>query len=103
MAERPSTPAPQSHNNTNRLAAEHSPYLLQHAHNPVSVLIIFVNLYSRLCDQRVGKDKELWLVNDVFLAYLRWVFHNFESQSAFEIRYLFFSSFPWYSQKPKQG
>ncbi|OMP06652.1 hypothetical protein COLO4_08004 [Corchorus olitorius] len=33
MAERPTT----SHSNkhTNRLAAEHSPYLLQHAHNPV--------------------------------------------------------------------
>lgn len=35
MAERPSTPASHSHNHTNRLAAEHSPYLLQHAHNPV--------------------------------------------------------------------
>ncbi|OMO63751.1 hypothetical protein CCACVL1_22299 [Corchorus capsularis] len=34
MAERPTT----SHSNkhTNRLAAEHSPYLLQHAHNPVT-------------------------------------------------------------------
>ncbi|CAI0447668.1 unnamed protein product [Linum tenue] len=36
MAERPSegnTSNPSTH--TNRLAAEHSPYLLQHAHNPV--------------------------------------------------------------------
>ncbi|KAK9984016.1 hypothetical protein SO802_033541 [Lithocarpus litseifolius] len=37
MAERPSSPATSSHSHkfTNRLAAEHSPYLLQHAHNPV--------------------------------------------------------------------
>ena len=36
MAERPSTPASShSHKYSNRLAAEHSPYLLQHAHNPV--------------------------------------------------------------------
>ncbi|KAG2697342.1 hypothetical protein I3760_07G101400 [Carya illinoinensis] len=35
MAERPSTPESHSHKYTNRLAAEHSPYLLQHAHNPV--------------------------------------------------------------------
>lgn len=26
-----------SHKHTNRLSAEHSPYLLQHAHNPVSI------------------------------------------------------------------
>ncbi|XP_027116948.2 uncharacterized protein [Coffea arabica] len=30
-----STSQQQSHRHTNRLAAEHSPYLLQHAHNPV--------------------------------------------------------------------
>ena len=38
MAERPTeTTTSTSHHNkhTNRLAAEHSPYLLQHAHNPV--------------------------------------------------------------------
>lgn len=37
MAERPSSSATSSHSHkfTNRLAAEHSPYLLQHAHNPV--------------------------------------------------------------------
>ncbi|KAL6271785.1 hypothetical protein ACE6H2_028696 [Prunus campanulata] len=35
MAEQTSNPASQSHKHTNRLAAEHSPYLLQHAHNPV--------------------------------------------------------------------
>lgn len=60
MAERPSTPASHSHNHTNRLAAEHSPYLLQHAHNPVSgVHLHFYSIYFyRLCDQRVGEDKE---------------------------------------------
>ncbi|KAK9945603.1 hypothetical protein M0R45_011111 [Rubus argutus] len=30
-----SNPSSQAHKHTNRLAAEHSPYLLQHAHNPV--------------------------------------------------------------------
>ncbi|EXC34717.1 hypothetical protein L484_020490 [Morus notabilis] len=35
MAERKSENASQSHKHTNRLASEHSPYLLQHAHNPV--------------------------------------------------------------------
>ncbi|XP_050264885.1 uncharacterized protein LOC126708922 [Quercus robur] len=37
MAERPSSSSTSSHSHkfTNRLAAEHSPYLLQHAHNPV--------------------------------------------------------------------
>ncbi|KAE8693748.1 spermatoproteinsis-associated protein 20-like isoform X2 [Hibiscus syriacus] len=35
MAERISTSSSHSHKYTNRLATEHSPYLLQHAHNPV--------------------------------------------------------------------
>lgn len=35
MAERSMKTASHSHKYTNRLAAEHSPYLLQHAHNPV--------------------------------------------------------------------
>ncbi|PON96626.1 Spermatogenesis-associated protein [Trema orientale] len=35
MAEHKSKQTSQSHKHTNRLAAEHSPYLLQHAHNPV--------------------------------------------------------------------
>lgn len=35
MAERSMKTASRSHKYTNRLAAEHSPYLLQHAHNPV--------------------------------------------------------------------
>eukprot|EP00257_Ricinus_communis_P017262 XP_015575663.2 spermatogenesis-associated protein 20 [Ricinus communis] len=35
MAERPAETTSTSHKHTNRLAAEHSPYLLQHAHNPV--------------------------------------------------------------------
>ncbi|KAJ7977515.1 spermatogenesis-associated protein 20 [Quillaja saponaria] len=35
MADRPTEPTSHSHKHTNRLAAEHSPYLLQHAHNPV--------------------------------------------------------------------
>ncbi|XP_048422485.1 spermatogenesis-associated protein 20-like [Pyrus x bretschneideri] len=36
MAEHTSSnPAAPSHKHSNRLAAEHSPYLLQHAHNPV--------------------------------------------------------------------
>ncbi|XVE77663.1 hypothetical protein DITRI_Ditri13aG0080400 [Diplodiscus trichospermus] len=35
MAERTTTSTSHSHKYTNRLAAEHSPYLLQHAHNPV--------------------------------------------------------------------
>ncbi|KAF2298547.1 hypothetical protein GH714_024063 [Hevea brasiliensis] len=35
MAERPTETTSTSHKYTNRLAAEHSPYLLQHAHNPV--------------------------------------------------------------------
>ncbi|GLU07431.1 hypothetical protein SLE2022_243910 [Rubroshorea leprosula] len=35
MAERASPSTSHSHKYTNRLAAEHSPYLLQHAHNPV--------------------------------------------------------------------
>ena len=34
-----STSQQQSHRHTNRLAAEHSPYLLQHAHNPVFLSI----------------------------------------------------------------
>lgn len=37
------TSNPTSHKHTNRLAAEHSPYLLQHAHNPVS--LIFLSFY----------------------------------------------------------
>ncbi|KAA8543140.1 hypothetical protein F0562_021365 [Nyssa sinensis] len=36
MAEQTQAPAAQSHKHSNRLAAEHSPYLLQHAHNPVN-------------------------------------------------------------------
>ncbi|KAF7804822.1 spermatogenesis-associated protein 20 [Senna tora] len=35
MADRPTNSTSHSHKYTNRLAAEHSPYLLQHAHNPV--------------------------------------------------------------------
>ncbi|KAK6286194.1 hypothetical protein POUND7_012373 [Theobroma cacao] len=35
MAEGTTTSSSHSHNYTNRLATEHSPYLLQHAHNPV--------------------------------------------------------------------
>ncbi|XP_078444935.1 catalytics isoform X2 [Wolffia australiana] len=35
MAESSSTSAPPPYRYTNRLSAEHSPYLLQHAHNPV--------------------------------------------------------------------
>ncbi|XP_021279552.1 spermatogenesis-associated protein 20 [Herrania umbratica] len=35
MAEGTTTSSSHSHKYTNRLAAEHSPYLLQHAHNPV--------------------------------------------------------------------
>ncbi|GMI66574.1 hypothetical protein like AT4G03200 [Hibiscus trionum] len=35
MAERTSTSTSHSHKHSNRLATEHSPYLLQHAHNPV--------------------------------------------------------------------
>ncbi|KAI4301363.1 hypothetical protein L6164_034650 [Bauhinia variegata] len=35
MAERPTHPKSNSQSYTNRLAAEHSPYLLQHTHNPV--------------------------------------------------------------------
>lgn len=45
MAERPSAPAPHSHKHTNRLAAEHSPYLLQHAHNPVSGVHLHLHFY----------------------------------------------------------
>lgn len=33
---------PSSHNHTNRLSSEHSPYLLQHAHNPVSTFMILL-------------------------------------------------------------
>ncbi|XP_012082694.1 spermatogenesis-associated protein 20 isoform X2 [Jatropha curcas] len=36
MAERPVETTSSSHKYTNRLATEHSPYLLQHAHNPVN-------------------------------------------------------------------
>jgi hypothetical protein len=32
--------APTTHKHTNRLAQEQSPYLLQHAHNPVSQIMI---------------------------------------------------------------
>ena len=35
MAERTTTSSSHSHKYNNRLATEHSPYLLQHAHNPV--------------------------------------------------------------------
>jgi hypothetical protein len=45
MAERPSAPASHSHKYTNRLAAEHSPYLLQHAHNPVSGVHLHLHFY----------------------------------------------------------
>lgn len=41
MAEHAPTSTSHSHNHTNRLATEHSPYLLQHAHNPV-LLNIFI-------------------------------------------------------------
>ena len=37
MAERPTQSTSHSQKYTNRLAAEHSPYLLQHAHNPVCI------------------------------------------------------------------
>ncbi|XP_059659521.1 uncharacterized protein LOC132306218 [Cornus florida] len=36
MAEQTQNPTSQTHKHTNRLAAQHSPYLLQHAHNPVN-------------------------------------------------------------------
>lgn len=60
MAERPSTSS-HAHKFTNRLAAEHSPYLLQHAHNPVSAIHLHIGLFIivfLLCAQRVGKEKE---------------------------------------------
>lgn len=41
MAEQTQKPSSHSHKHTNRLAAEHSPYLLQHAHNPVSGGLFF--------------------------------------------------------------
>lgn len=42
MAEQSSsTTSQQSHKRTNRLAAEQSPYLLQHAHNPVLYKILY--------------------------------------------------------------
>ena len=62
MAERPSTPASShSHKYSNRLAAEHSPYLLQHAHNPVSAIHLHIGLFIivfLLCAQRVVKEKK---------------------------------------------
>lgn len=36
MADSPSSSASSDRKHTNRLASEHSPYLLQHAHNPVN-------------------------------------------------------------------
>lgn len=49
MAEQTPKPSSHSHKHTNRLAAEHSPYLLQHAHNPVSHVIYLRVLQSLFC------------------------------------------------------
>lgn len=47
-------PSPSSHKHTNRLASERSPYLLQHAHNPVDWWVTlhwrFSNVY-KICMQ----------------------------------------------------
>lgn len=47
-------PSPSSHRHTNRLASERSPYLLQHAHNPVDWWVTlhwrFLNAY-KICMQ----------------------------------------------------
>lgn len=64
MAERPSSSSTSSHSHkfTNRLAAEHSPYLLQHAHNPVSAIHLHIGLFIivfLLCAQRVVKEKKI--------------------------------------------
>lgn len=56
MAEETSSTTSQKH--TNRLAAEHSPYLLQHAHNPVIKfalfykVFIFTNIHTRSIDKK---------------------------------------------------
>lgn len=42
MAEQTQMSSSHSHKHTNRLAAEHSPYLLQHAHNPVCNVYLFI-------------------------------------------------------------
>ncbi|KAF5744159.1 spermatogenesis-associated protein 20-like isoform X1 [Tripterygium wilfordii] len=60
MAEREDKMASHSHNLTNRLAAEHSPYLLQHAHNPMRPKDEFLNPAS-LCVE-IRENLEFWVV-----------------------------------------
>lgn len=60
MADTPTQSTSHSHKYTNRLAAEHSPYLLQHAHNPVSevlflILIVFISIG---CQAKIRKRNE---------------------------------------------
>ena len=56
MAERSMKTTSHSHKHTNRLAAEHSPYLLQHAHNPVSKTPIFLSFVWLLRNDRTSKE-----------------------------------------------
>lgn len=64
MAERPTGSTSLSHNHTNRLASEHSPYLLQHAHNPVSLdsLHVYLALPFRFCfsEKSIAELKVDW-------------------------------------------
>lgn len=74
MAERSSSPATSSHSHkfTNRLAAEHSPYLLQHAHNPVSAIHLHIGLFIivfLLCAQRVVKEKKKLISFGIFFFF----------------------------------
>jgi hypothetical protein len=47
MSSSASSSSPHGGRKPNRLAAEHSPYLLQHAHNPVRSALLFVRAAGR--------------------------------------------------------
>lgn len=66
MAERTSTSSSHSLKYTNRLATEHSPYLLQHAHNPVilSYLLLSWDVWDWWVLFLLNISAQLSLIND---------------------------------------
>ena len=61
-----SSSSPHGGRKPNRLAAEHSPYLLQHAHNPVRSALLFVraavSFPDRIVPSQVGIELSLLLI-----------------------------------------
>ena len=66
MSSSASSSSPHGGRKPNRLAAEHSPYLLQHAHNPVRSALLFVraavSFPDRIVPSQVGIELSLLLI-----------------------------------------